>query len=137
MTSHLITIPGTPVAQPRHRHTRGGHTYDPKAKDKKALATVIGSQLRHKYEGPVRVLIECYHGHEPETRVWVEEVNARTKKPDADNCAKYILDMLTQAGLWDDDSQVSALEVHKFDCPKPSRRRHNEITVEDMTNANP
>lgn len=34
-------------------------------------------------------------------------------KPDVDNYAKAVLDAITKAGIWEDDSQVGALHVHK------------------------
>ena len=36
-----------------------------------------------------------------------------TKKPDADNLAKAVLDALTQLGMWKDDSQICKLFVWK------------------------
>ena len=42
-----------------------------------------------------------------------------TKKPDSDNCAKAVLDAITQlGGFWHDDSQVSDLHVWKRYGPK-------------------
>lgn len=36
-----------------------------------------------------------------------------TAKPDADNLAKAVLDVLTKCGVWVDDSRVTALSVTK------------------------
>ena len=51
-----------------------------------------------KFEGPVSVVIRLCP---PLTR----------RKRDLDNCLKILLDSLTSAGLWDDDSQVTELRV--------------------------
>ncbi len=40
-----------------------------------------------------------------------------TKKPDADNIAKAVLDALTDAGLWEDDSQIVSLITVKGYAP--------------------
>jgi Holliday junction resolvase RusA-like endonuclease len=39
-----------------------------------------------------------------------------TKKPDADNLAKAVLDALTSMGVWKDDSQVVILDTTKAWC---------------------
>jgi Holliday junction resolvase RusA-like endonuclease len=36
-----------------------------------------------------------------------------TSRPDVDNCAKAVLDCLTQIGAWDDDSAICDLHVVK------------------------
>ena len=38
---------------------------------------------------------------------------AHTKKPDCDNLAKAVLDVLTELKFWDDDSQVTHLTTTK------------------------
>lgn len=41
-------------------------------------------------------------------------MDPHTAKPDADNLAKAVLDAMTRAGAWKDDSQVSSLRVMKY-----------------------
>lgn len=43
----------------------------------------------------------------------------RTQRPDLDNMAKNILDALTDAGCWADDSQVVSLQLEKHNAPSP------------------
>jgi Holliday junction resolvase RusA-like endonuclease len=58
------------------------------------------------FEGPLVVAIVC-HVARPKTTKLADP------KPDVDNYAKSVLDAATQAGLWDDDSQVVSLSVTK------------------------
>jgi Holliday junction resolvase RusA-like endonuclease len=44
------------------------------------------------------------------------------KKPDADNLLKPIVDSLTNAGLWEDDNQISKMFVEKRNCPPGEER---------------
>ena len=50
-----------------------------------------------------------------------------TKKPDADNILKPIVDGLTEAGFWEDDNQIAQMFVEKKYCPRGEERA--EITV--------
>lgn len=72
-------------------------------------------------EGPVRVQIETWH-HRPArlkraadrgAYLRTGSSTAYTGKPDADNVAKLVMDALTRAGTWRDDTQVSDLSVRR------------------------
>lgn len=39
--------------------------------------------------------------------------NPKTTKPDLDNCAKTLLDVMTKLGFWGDDSQITSLTLVK------------------------
>lgn len=52
-----------------------------------------------------------------------------TKKPDCDNVSKAVLDALTRAGIWRDDSQVQAEHVTKW-YAAANEIPHLEITLE-------
>ena len=54
----------------------------------------------------VHVLVVCY-AKRPKTS------KLAFPKPDVDNYAKSVLDAATDAGVWDDDTQVQSLEVIK------------------------
>jgi Holliday junction resolvase RusA-like endonuclease len=45
-------------------------------------------------------------------------------KPDADNVAKLVLDALTRAGVWRDDTQVAGLVVWRWRLPLDERSEH-------------
>jgi Holliday junction resolvase RusA-like endonuclease len=44
---------------------------------------------------------------------------AHVSKPDADNLAKLVLDVLSRLGWWGDDAQVSTLIAHKRYSVRP------------------
>ena len=44
----------------------------------------------------------------------------KTSRPDADNIVKLLLDVCSDLNMWDDDAQVTCLEVRKFYAEKPS-----------------
>lgn len=59
------------------------------------------------HEGPVEVVLTCYS-----TRPKTTKLNH--PKPDVDNYAKGVLDVITKDGrFWHDDSQVQKLTVSK------------------------
>jgi hypothetical protein len=52
----------------------------------------------------------------------------RVERPDLDNLAKSVLDSLTRAGIFDDDSRVAELTLRKLNSPNPGLR----VTVESL-----
>lgn len=66
---------------------------------------VLAEMSYDTLEGDVEVSIELY----PPSR----------RRFDIDNYIKTVLDVLTQNGVWRDDSQVTILHVAKGDCIKP------------------
>ena len=58
-------------------------------------------------QGPLRVTIQC-QGERPKT------TKLPAPKPDIDNYAKSVLDAMTQAGVWEDDSQVVQVQAEKM-----------------------
>lgn len=119
MASFTLTIPGAPVAQPRHRiSTRGGFakTYLPSDHPVHAFKQAISLQAagRGLFTGPVEVSIVAYF---PMPISWSKkkrrehEGRWHTQKPDSDNLAKSVLDALREH--WNDDCQVCWLTVRK------------------------
>ena len=105
-----------PIPCPRPRITvrgRIGHAYYPAAyKTWKAEAAKLIEQAMDQnvintyYDVPLQVLLVCV----------VQRPKASKligPKPDVDNYAKAIMDAMTEAGAWGDDSQVIDLRVVK------------------------
>jgi len=49
------------------------------------------------------------------------------RRRDLDNLLKSLLDAITHAGIWDDDSQVKHLEIREFGREPPDGRIFVEI----------
>jgi Holliday junction resolvase RusA-like endonuclease len=76
-------------------------------------------------EGPLKVVVRAVKARpknmrrkaDPDGLMW------RTRKPDADNVAKSLLDAATKAGIWHDDAQVVHLEVFSLYAEKDGSPR--------------
>ena len=116
-----VFVPGTPVAQPRHRvSARGGfaRTYLPKKHPvhayKKAVHEAAVAAGLPVFTGPVDVEIAAVFAmpkswSKSKRGYWLHRLH--TQKPDADNVAKAVLDAL--AAFWNDDAQVAVLRIRK------------------------
>ena len=120
-----FTIQGKPIAKARARITRYGN-YDPQEAIKKRIAWEINAQLLvavsarsnvYAPEGQALDLDCCFYMPIPKSRPPASVLH--TKKPDLDNLVKMILDCITLAGLWHDDSQVVRLSAMKVYSPEP------------------
>ena len=117
MTEHLI-IPGEPVAKGRPRMTRTGHAYTPeKTRLYEAhVRDVWKRNCSHRASNkPLRVSVVAYFpvpkSVSKKRRAEMEGA-PHTKRPDADNLAKSVLDALN--GLaFEDDSAIYDLRVEK------------------------
>ena len=126
-----IIVPAVPVAEPRKRTRVVGNFathYTPTDSPVNAfkatvkLATQMAIASRSSFTGPVAIdLLFAF----PRTagQVWAKKPMPRlmhTKKPDADNLAKSVLDALNGL-LWIDDAQVCSLTVTKVICSGDER----------------
>ena len=108
-------IPPRSTAQTR-RHTRSGKTYRTPG-NRRAVATLRAVCEPHApriaFKGPVALDAALTFPSRS------QRVLPRTRRPDADNLAKDLLDALQATGFFKDDSQVACLIMRKFDGPIP------------------
>lgn len=110
-----VTIYGEPKAQPRPRATaRGGfaRVYNPSTADewKQAIMDAARNQ-GEPFLGPVSLEIRFDMPRPKHLRG--TEQKPHTVKPDIDNLVKAVMDALTTAIWWIDDSQVWSLSTSK------------------------
>lgn len=109
-----LILPIAPMPCPRPRVALRGRVpvaYYPKDYTawKNQAADLIASLLppdHQPYEGPVEASIICAVERPKST-------NLPAPRPDADNYAKAVMDAMTQAGVWKDDSKVVRLAITK------------------------
>lgn len=116
------TYMGIPKAQGRPRAARMGkfvRVYERKEDrtNKDNIAAQIVTQDPEYHEsGAVSVTLLCHFprpkGHFNTKGLSSKAPEHHTQKPDAENCAKAVLDALTGI-CWKDDAQVCSLAVHK------------------------
>ena len=126
--SILFFAEGHPKGQPRPRaFSRGGHAsvYNPdtadawKASVSKAWKETVPKEDKHPFTGPVFVAME-FVMKRPKSHFGSGKRSGDLKltaprvhvyKPDIDNLAKPVLDVLTNVGAWKDDAQVTTIKV--------------------------
>ena len=128
MKRFTITIPITPVPKARPRFTRAGHAYTPKktADYEKAIAAVWRQATKNfKYDREQPLYINLAFGlpiakstPKGKAEQMAQGIIRHTKKPDADNLAKAVLDALNGVA-WEDDSQVVRVGIFKEYAKEP------------------
>lgn len=124
-----FTIPIEPVGQMRARHSaRGGIARTHKAPQQEtAEQRLLAFAVQHKpskpLDGPLEVTIDAYmpmpKSMSKKDRALVADGTLRpTKKPDADNIAKHLLDCFNEI-FWTDDKNIVELSVRKFYSDTP------------------
>ena len=117
-------VPGPIRGKARPRVTRAGITYTPKETAqyenlvKLCFREAAAAQEVELFEKPVRAQLEVYYEIPMSTTksrrgAMMMDRLYPTKKPDADNIAKIVLDSLNGIA-YKDDSQVVELMVNKF-----------------------
>lgn len=120
MKKVVFIVNGEPKGKGRPRFTKSGHTYtDGKTKQYELLVGLCYREKAkgYKFSSPVKVTIQAYHKPpKGKSKKVVENMLdgciLPTKRPDADNIAKIILDGLNHIA-WDDDTQVVEMVVIK------------------------
>ena len=126
MKQVVFIVKGEPKGKGRPRFTKTGRVYTPSETERyeKLVAWSYSTSAKgYKFSSPVRVTIKAYH-QPPKgksKKVVGDMLNGRilpTKKPDADNVAKIVLDGLNHIA-WDDDTQVVDMMVTKRYSEEP------------------
>lgn len=121
MKQVVFVIKGEPKGKGRPRLNRySGSIYTPAetAQYERLVALSYSNVARgYKFTSPVKVTVKAYHKPPKgkSKRVVQDMLNGHilpTKKPDADNVAKIILDGLNHVA-WSDDTQVVDMMVSK------------------------
>ena len=122
-----FTILGEPKGKARHRTTKSGHTYTPKTTVDYENMVIRSYQMeymgRQLLEGELKATITAYYGIaksiKGKKRAEREKNIIRpTKKPDADNVAKIVLDSLNNV-VYKDDAAIVELVVSKYWSNEP------------------
>jgi Holliday junction resolvase RusA-like endonuclease len=92
-----------------------GHTYNPNtAKEwKETIQTYFMLHRQPQIEGPVNLSVSFFLP-KPKRLVGVDRSIPHVSKPDADNLLKAVMDAMTDAGIWRDDSLVFSISVDKW-----------------------
>lgn len=105
MTGWAFVAIGTPAAQGNHRTSRNGGIYDSNKNLRPWRDTVTAAAFGAgpKLEGPlaVRMIFTL-----PRPQSTPKKVLLPAKKPDLGKLSRAVEDAITDAGLWQDDSQV-------------------------------
>ena len=135
MKQVIFTVKGEPKGKGRPRFTKSGHIYTPDGTS--SYETLVGFIYRnsargYKFTAPVRVTVRAFHKPPKgkSKRVVEDMLNCRilpTKKPDADNVAKIVLDGLNKVA-WEDDTQVVEMMVIKRYAEEPMVA----VTIEEI-----
>ncbi len=131
MPEIIVSIPGTPIAKKRPRFARKGkfvQTYsDQETEEGKWLSLFMASLDRATISDRpiikkgIPVILSCNFVMpviSSMSKRTVREIEAgreilHVKKPDCDNCLKFVKDCLNSIA-WADDSQVAKVEAKKF-----------------------
>ena len=128
-------IQGQPIALPRQRFTRSGHSYKPSAYVKRKEADVAilkASHLGSPIDGPIKMVIEFYHQRPKRLMRAKDSTPAIPKatRPDIDNLSKHVLDALQAANVIKDDGLIWHLTCIDNYCAK-GEQPHTLITIRE------
>lgn len=105
----VATVEGPPASKARPRFARGGRVYTPK--ESEAAESAMAAALRSAIDGrpfASNVALGCVFFRPNRQRI------------DTDNMLKLVMDAGTKAGVWADDSQVTAMiGLTELDAERP------------------
>ena len=129
-----FTVPGIPVGKGRPRFTKDGHTYTPwktrQYEDKVVLCWKSQSGKGFAAGIPLTATVTAFFTvpkSVSKKKAAAMDGTPHTKRPDADNVAKAILDALN-GHAYNDDSAIAALTVWKYQTTGASRV---EVIIEE------
>lgn len=130
-----FTVPGIPVGKGRPRFTKNGHhPYTPQKtqdyEDKVVQCWQCQSGKGFAAGVPLRATVTAFFTVPKSTskkKAAAMDGTPHTKRPDADNVAKAILDALN-GQAYNDDSAIALLTVRKYQTTGASRV---EVTIEE------
>ncbi len=127
MTEINFTVLGNPKAQQRHRTFRRGNfniNVDPSAKDKESFLLTIKKEAPDTpIISPIEMDIRFYFAR-PKSHyrtgknagmLRVDAPDICAKKPDIDNCIKFVMDSMNGVYFKDDSQIWRVLVVKKYD----------------------
>lgn len=127
MSSIEFFVPGTPIAQGSKRHVGNGVLIESAKglKDWRRAITDAAYTYRFQQEqwtGPVMVELNFYVSRPKSHHVANDPARPKKakapewplSKPDLDKLTRAVLDAMTDAGVWRDDSQVWSIAASKF-----------------------
>src|SRR3990172_5516871 len=127
MTEYRLLVHGCPIAKKRPRFARRGKfvmTYNSQETEEGRFLFEIKQQWkRDPLTGAIELRAEFYmpipkSTSKKKTLSMIAREIKHTKKPDLDNCLKFIKDCLNQT-VWIDDSQVFKVQAEKIYSDKP------------------
>ena len=129
-----FTVPGVPIGKGRPRFTKDGHTYTPEKtrqyENKVVLCWKSQSGKGFAAGIPLKATVTAFFTVPKSTskkKAAAMDGAPHTKRPDADNVAKAILDALN-GHAYNDDSAIALLTVRKYQTTGASRV---EVTIEE------
>ena len=117
-----IELPYPPTVNTYWRHLNGRTVLAKRGRQyKQSVQAIVGLQPP-RLSGPLCLMAS----------VWLPDRRRR----DLDNILKPLLDALTSAGVWDDDSQVKALQIAHVGIQKPGcvQIQVSQMEVADVPN---
>lgn len=131
----VFVVTGEPKGKGRPRFTKTGRVYTPAETANYERLVAFNYDMKaqgYKFTSPVKVTIKAFHKPpKGKSKKVVGDMLAGhilpTKKPDADNVAKIILDGLNHVA-WDDDTQVVEMTVMKG----YNREPHVVVIIEEI-----
>lgn len=138
-TSHTVFVPGKPAPQGSKRGipTKNGKVamiesskaVKPWREDVRQALLDDHNRAVARFDGPVRVRLEFVMPR-PKSMPVSRPTPPHTKKPDIDKIERAILDAVSSAGVWPDDSYVIDLHSTKRTA-EPNEQHGCHITIWD------